>query len=139
MARARQARSGGGGSSGASGSAAVLRFRNRTLNTFRGTEANAYGDESDVGQPYLTGVPAALAETSQQAFDAATQRNQIIRSITCRVDAWADIITTDTIQDTTTGIYYLIENIEAVPGIGYYPAPKLLTLRVRSGVSISSD
>lgn len=144
MARARTA-SGGAGRAGApsvrpgGGPDAVLKFRNRVLLTFRGTQANAYGDESDVGTPYLTGVPAALAETSQTVFDAASQRQQTIRSITCIVPAWADIIDTDTLQDTFTGFYYMIESLEARPGIGYYPADKILTLRLRSGVSIGSD
>ena len=135
MARARKAR----GGSGASGSQTVLKFRNRLLNTYRGVSANAYGDLTDVGTLYLSGVPAALAETSQTYFDAATQRNQIIRAVTCRVDSWVDVITTDTIEDTTTGTWYLIEGIEAEPGIGYYPPFKILSLRVRSGVSIQSD
>lgn len=135
MARARQAR----GGSGASGAGAVLKFRNRLLNTYRGTIANAYGDLSDVGAPYLVGVPAALAETSQTYLDAATQRNQIVREIVCRVDAWVDIITTDTIEDTTTGVFYMVEGVKAEVGIGFYPAPKILTLRERSGVSIGSD
>lgn len=135
MARARQAR----GGSGASGADTVLKFRTRLLNTYRGTAANAYGDLSDVGIAYLTGVPAALAETSQTYFDQATQRNQIVREILCRVDAWVDIITTDTIEDTTTGIFYMIEGIKAEVGIGFYPAPKILTLRQRSGVSVGSD
>jgi hypothetical protein len=135
MARKRTAR----GGSGASGRDAVLRFRNRLINTYRGTQANAYGDLSDVGVTYLANIPAALAETSQTYFDAATQRQQIIREILCQVDAWVDIITTDTIQDVTSGTFYLIEGIKAQPGIGYYPAPKILTLRERSGVSIGSD
>lgn len=129
----------GSGGSGSSGGPAVLRFYNRQISTYRGTTASAYGDESNVGTVYLTGVQAALAETTQNTFDAATQRQQIIRAITCVVPAWADIITTDTIQDTSTGFYYLIESIEARPGIGYYPAQKILTLRMRSGVSIASD
>lgn len=135
MARPRRARGGGGGS----GATAVLKFRTRLLNTYRGLAANAYGDLTDVGVAYLAGVPAALAETSQTYFDAATQRNQIIREITCRVDAWVDIVTTDTIEDVTTGIFYLIEGIKAEPGIGFYPPVKILTLRERSGVSTTSD
>ena len=128
--------SGGGG--GASGAQAVLKFRTRRLSTFRGTEANYYGDESDVGIPYLTDIPAALAETQDVVFDAATQRQQIVRSITCVVPAWADIVTTDTLYDPSSGYYYMIESIQARPGIGYYPADNILTLRMRSGVSIGS-
>lgn len=122
-----------------SGAPAVLRFFNRRINTFRGVATNAWGDLDDVGTPYLTGVQAALAETSSVVFDAATQRQQIVRAIECTVPAWADIVTTDTLYDPASGLYYMIESIEAQPGIGYYPAFKVLTLRVRSGVSIASD
>jgi hypothetical protein len=146
MARSRTAAPGGsgsgelaGGGSGSSGTAAVLKFRNRAIVTYRGTAANPYGDLSDVGTVYLTGVPAALAETSETVFDAATQRQQTVRSITCVVPAWADVIDTDTIQDPFTGFFYMITSMQARPGIGYYPAEKVLTLRMRSGVSISSD
>jgi hypothetical protein len=127
------------GSGGAKGAPGVLRFWNRQISVFRGTTANAYGDETDVGTPYLTGVQAAIAETSQTLFDPATQRPQTVRSITCTVPAWAAIETTDTIYDPASGLYYMIEKVEAAPGIGFYPAPLVLTLRVRSGVAIASD
>ena len=117
----------------------ILAFWNRQISTFRGTIADEFGDLSDVGVPYLTNVPAALEETTDKVFDAATQRQQVIRSITCIVPAWADIIDSDTIQDSFTGFYYIIEVVEAVPGIGYYPAPKRFSLRMRSGISIASD
>ncbi|MEU8920300.1 hypothetical protein AB0D10_05090 [Kitasatospora sp. NPDC048545] len=127
------------GSGGASGTAGVLRFWNRTITIMRGTAINGYGDATDVGVPLYTGVPAALAETEQVAFDSASQRQQIIRSITCTVPNWADVRTTDTIRDETTGRYFMIENISERPGIGYYPPPKTLTLRARSGVTAGSD
>ena len=137
MARTRPSSSTSGRTT--SGVPGVLRIWNRQMNTFRGLTANAYGDLSDVGVPYLTGVQAALGETTDTVFDAATQRQQIIRSVTCTVPNWADVIDTDTLQDSFTGYYYLIEAIEAQPGIGYYPPPKILTLRMRSGVTIGSD
>ncbi|GAB2695932.1 hypothetical protein GCM10010442_11940 [Kitasatospora kifunensis] len=136
MARARSAR---GGSGGATGPTGVLRFWNRTITIMRGTSANPYGDQSDVGIPMYSGVQAAIAETEQTVFDAATQRQQIIRAVTCTVPAWVDVLTTDTLQDELTGYFYMIESIESEPGIGYYPPPKTLTLRMRSGVSIGSD
>jgi hypothetical protein len=148
MARARSAGSNGGGLAGAaalrggtgtSGTNVVLKFRNRAINTYRGVAANAYGDLSDVGTLYLTGVPAAIAETTDVVFDAATQRQQIIRTVTCVLSAWVDVIDTDTLEDPFTGFYYMITSLEARPGIGYYPADKILSLRLRSGVSISSD
>jgi hypothetical protein len=144
MARSRAGggrRGGVGGMAGRaqSGVPAVLKFRNRQISTYRGTVADAFGDLDDTGVPYLTGIPAAIAETTDVVFDQATQRPQNVRSITCVVPAWADIETTDTIQDPATGYFYLIESIQAKPGIGYFPAEKTLSLRMRSGVSIASD
>ena len=135
----------GGGARGAGGGGfgdpvkAVLKFRNRRINTFRGETVDEWGDIDNTGVPYLVGVQAAIAETQDTSFDAATQRQQIIRSVTCRVPAWADIVTTDTIQDPVTGLYYMIESVKAVPSIGYFPAEKELALRERSGVDITSD
>jgi hypothetical protein len=116
-----------------------LKFRIRRFDVYRGVAADEYGDLDDVGTLHLSGVPAALAETEDVVFDPATQRQQIVRSWTCTVPAWADIVVTDTIKDDFTGYFFMIESIREQPGIGYYPAPKILTLRMRSGVSISSD
>ncbi|RPE39747.1 hypothetical protein EDD90_2764 [Streptomyces sp. Ag109_O5-1] len=123
----------------ATGTDGVLRFRNRRITIMRGTRVNAYGDESDVGAPLYVGVQAALAETTQTSYDSASQRQQIIRGITCKVPAWVDVVTTDTIKDEATGLFYMIESIQAAPGPGYYPAEKILTLRARSGVGVTSD
>lgn len=135
MARARPTVSG----RAASGPPGVLKFWNRRITIMRGTTVNAWGDESDVGSPLYTGVQAALAETAQTVFDAATQRPQTIRTITCNVPAWVDVVDTDTIRDEATGFFYMIESIRLQPGIGAYPAPKVLILRMRSGVGVQSD
>jgi hypothetical protein len=105
----------------------------------RGTAVNEFGDANNVGTPLYTGIPAAIAETTDVVFDQATQRPQVIRSITCVVPNWADIIDTDTLFDPATGWYYVIESQEARPGPGYYPADKLLKLRMRSGVTIAGN
>lgn len=123
----------------ASGTAGVLKFANRRMTIMRGTQFSEYGDPDDVGAPLYTHVQAALAETTQTAYDAASQRPQIIRGITCTVPAWVDVVTTDTLMDEATGLYYMIENIQSQPGIGYYPPAKILTLRMRSGVGVQSD
>jgi hypothetical protein len=126
-------------SGGKIGSGALLKFRNRSLSTYRGTSFNEFGDASDVGAAYLTGIPAAIAETTDVVFDAATQRPQIIRTITCVVPNWADIDDSDTLYDPASGFFYEVERIEARPGPGYYPPDKLLGLRMRSGITIASD
>lgn len=116
-----------------------MKFMNRRINTYRGTAADAYGDLDDVGTPYLSGVQAALAETEQESFDPAAETRRTIRTITCVVPNWADINDNDTIEDPATGNFYMIESIQAQPGIGLYPPFKLLGLRARSGVSIATD
>ena len=125
-------RSGGGGTT-------ALKFMNRRIRTYRGTVADSLGDISDVGQPYLTDIPAAIAEITDTVFDAATMRESTIRSIKSIVPGWADIDAADTLQDEFTGFFYIVLSIEAEPGIGYYPPRKLLELKMRSGVSIQSD
>lgn len=134
MARPRPAVSGGG-----IGPKSPLRVMDRRITILRGTAVNPYGDESDVGTPYLTGVPASIAETSQRAFDPATQRPSIIRAIQGVIPGWAGVKTTDTLLDPATGNYYLIENVEAEPGFGLYPPRQILTLRQRSGVSVQGE
>ena len=144
MARTRTSR-GGPGRAGApsvpagAGANAALRFMNRRLSVLRGTSVDSLGDASDVGTPLYTGIPAALAEVNETVFDAATQRLSTIRDIKAVVPGWADIISSDTLQDPATGWYYIVLSIETEPGIGYYPPRKLLSLKERSGVSVASD
>ena len=136
MARPRPPVTGGGN---ASGPDAVLRFMNRRRTVLRGTTVNDWGDESDVGQPVYTDVPAAIAEVSQQSFDPATQRPQVIRVIKGAVPGWADIRETDTLTDPATGWFYLVTDIAQEPGLGYYPPRQLLTLKLRSGVTVEAE
>lgn len=144
MARTRTAK-GGAGNAGApsvpmgAGSGAVLKVRNRSITVMRGTAVNRFGDRSNVGTPLYTGIPAAIAEVTETVFDAATQRPQEIRSITCVVPNWADVQDSDTLQDEFTGYFYIVLGQEARPGIGVYPPDKLLSLKMRSGVTIASD
>lgn len=112
---------------------------NRRLDVLRGTTVNAYGDESDIGQPVYTGVPAAIAEVAEHVFDPATQRPQVIRQVKGAVPGWVDLRDTDTLHDPATGWFYLLDDIEDEPGIGYYPPRKLLTLRLRSGVTADGE
>jgi hypothetical protein len=121
---------------------AVLKVRNRLINVYRGTEIGPYGEETNVGTagpPAFANVPAAIAETSQEVFDPATQRPQTIRSVQAVLPAWAPVLETDTLEDVTTGYFYLVEDIHLRASIGYYPPDQLLTLRMRSGISAGSD
>ena len=90
----------------------MLELQNTTLSTFRGRAENAYGDQTDVGVPYLTGIPAALVETAKSSFDQASQTRRTIRTVECRVPVWADIDDDDTLMDERTGSYFMVESIE---------------------------
>lgn len=117
-----------------------MEIANTTITIMRGTAANAYGDLTDVGQPIYVGVPAAVNESSKVVFDPATQQPRTIRTSTAMVPGWADVLNSDTIKDERTGNYFMIQDIELQPTgpTGISPA-KLLTLRSRSGVNVSSD
>lgn len=109
-----------------------------TLSVLRGTEVNNWGDLTNVGTPLYTGVPAGLVESSKQVFDRATQRHQVVRTITCVVPECADILDTDTLIDESTGAAYMIESVTRQPTLGP-PPDKILVLRERTGVSVDSD
>jgi hypothetical protein len=86
------------------------------------------------------GVPAALVESSKQVWDPATQTPRTVRSSTCVVPGTTDVLTSDTIRDESTGNYYMIQDIELQPtGPTGITPNKILTLRWRSGVDVSSD
>lgn len=116
----------------------MMEFATTRLTVMRGTQANAYGDEADVGTPLYTDIPAGVVEQSKQVFDPATQQPRTIRMSKCIVPYWADILTSDTLQDQGNGDYYMIEDLQIQPSLGS-PPDKLLTLRWRSGVTPGSD
>jgi hypothetical protein len=115
-----------------------MELQNTTVSVLRGTEVNAYGDRTNVGQPVHTCIPAAIVESSKQVFDRASMRFQTIRTSSCVVPDWADILDTDTLIDETSGNAYMIESVTLQPTLGI-PPDKLLVLRWRSGVSVQSD
>jgi hypothetical protein len=118
----------------------MMELANTRLTIMRGTAANPYGDESDVGIPLHQHVPAAVNESSKVVFDPATQRPQTIRRSTAMVAGWVDVLSSDTIMDESTGNFYMIQDITLQPTgpTGITPT-KLLTLRWRSGVNVTSD
>lgn len=117
-----------------------MEMANTRLTIMRGTQANAYGDESDVGTVLYEHVPAGVVESSKQVFDPATQTPRTVRTSTAVVAGWADVLTSDTVMDESTGNYYMINDIQLQPTGPTGIAPdKLLTLRWRSGVTPGSD
>jgi len=115
-----------------------MELANTHLSVLRGTTVNDWGDKTNVGTPLYTGIPAGLVESSKQVFDRASQRFQTIRTSTCVVPEWADILDTDTLINESTGDAYMVESVELQPTLGC-PPDKILILRSRSGVSVDSD
>ena len=135
--RPRPARSAGAGSG--SGTSAVLKFRNRTMTIFRGTAIGYYGEEDDIGVVFATGIPAALAETSEVTEDRTEPTRRTVRTFTLVFDSWVDVTLDDTLQDESTGYFFEIQSMQERPGIGMYPPAKILTITMRSGISVASD
>lgn len=118
----------------------MMELANTTLTIMRGTQVDAYGSVSDVGAPIYTGIPAAINESSKTVFDPATQTPRTIRTSTCVVPGWVDVLDSDTLRDESTGSYYMIQDIERQPtGPTGITPNTLLTLRWRSGVTVGSD
>lgn len=118
----------------------MMELANTRLTIMRGTAANAYGDESDVGTPLYMGVPAAVNESSKTVFDPATQQPRTIRTSTAVVPGWTDVLLSDTLFDENSGSYYMVQDIARQPtGATGISPDLLLTLRSRSGVSTSTD
>jgi hypothetical protein len=118
----------------------MMELANTRLTIMRGTTVNAYGDESDVGSPIATGIPAAVTESSKQVWDPATQQPRTVRTSKCVVPGWVDVVNSDTLLDETTGNAFMIQDIQLQPtGPTGIPPAKILTLRGRSGVSVRSE
>jgi hypothetical protein len=115
-----------------------MELANTLLTVMRGTEANAYGDETDVGTVIYQNIPAGVVESSKTVFDPSTQQPRTIRISKCVVPYWADILTSDTLMDQGTGNFYMIVDLQIQPSLGV-PPDKILTLRWRSGVTAGSD
>ena len=128
-----------GNSGSGSGVAAILKFRNRPFTIFRGTQVGFYGEEDDIGVVFATGIPAALAETSEVTEDRTEPTRRTVRTFTCVFDSWVDVTLDDTLQDEATGYFFEIQSMQERPGIGMYPPAKILTITMRSGISVASD
>lgn len=139
MARPRPRPPKSAGSGSASGTGAVLLFRNRPFTIFRGTSVGFYGEEDDIGVVFATGIPAALAETSEVTQDRTEPTRRTVRTFTLVFDSWVDVTLDDTLQDESTGYFFEISSMMERPGIGMYPPQKILTITMRSGISVKSD
>lgn len=119
----------------------MLELATTSITIIRGTEVNELGDETDVGLTLYQHVPAGLVESGHQTFDRASSTRRTIRTITCVVPSWTDVDADDTIMDerATPPAYYMVESIVRQPSLIGSPANLILTLRARSGVSVTTD
>lgn len=96
-----------------------MEFPNTTITINRGTEANDYGDTSDVGIATYTKVPALLIETTVRAYDPSTQTPRTAHQALCVLPSWQDVLDTDTVLDETTGFAYMVESVVRQQNYGY--------------------
>lgn len=127
------------GSGSGSGTSSVLLFRSHPFTIFRGTTVGYYGEEDDTGVVFATGIKGALAETSEVTEDRTEPTRRTVRTFTLVFDSWVDITLDDTLMSELTGYYFEISSMQERPGIGMYPPDKLLTITMRSGISVKSD
>ena len=102
------------------------------VSVLRGTTTDQFGDQIPVTTPVATGIPAAIVESSRTVLDLATQTPRTVRTVTCVMPGWADVLGTDRLQDQTTGLTYFIETVETQPSLGY-PGDQVLGLRRVTG------
>lgn len=102
------------------------------VSVLRGTTTDDFGDLIDAATPVVTGVPAAIVESSKTVTDQATQTPRTVRTVTCVLPAWASVLNTDRLQDQSTGLTYFIESVETQPSLGY-PGDQVLGLRRVTG------
>lgn len=111
----------------------VAEAANTTVAILRGVSYDAYGDIQDATTEVTAGIPAILAETSRQVTDPSTQTPRTIRSATCKVPYWTQVLNTDQIRDQVTGNVYAIIDITKPPTLTHMPVggpvDLLLTLR----------
>jgi len=110
----------------------MLGLANASVSVLRGTDTDDFGDETDASTAVATGVPAAVVESSKVVLDQATQTPRTVRSLTCVMPSWADVLDTDRLQDQATGRIYIIESVERQPSLGY-PGDQVLTLKRDTG------
>ena len=101
------------------------------VSVLRGQDVDAYGDITDGTVPVYEGIPASIVESAHVTTDPATQQPRTIRTITCVMPQWADVLNTDRLQAADGTLYAVIE-VTAQPSLGY-PADKVVRLRRVTG------
>ena len=108
----------------------MLDLANCTVTIQRGTTVDAYGDVDDSLTPVYTGVPAAIVESAKTVTDPSSQTPRTIRTITCVMPSWADVLNTDTLRNEQNNQGYAVESVEAQPSLGYPPDTILILRRL---------
>jgi hypothetical protein len=81
------------------------------ISVLRGTDTDAFGDETDTGTVAASGIPASLVESARNAQEPVTGTPRIIRTHIGRVPPATDITETDRIKDETTNEIYIVVSV----------------------------
>jgi hypothetical protein len=96
----------------------VITPANTLVRILRGTELNYAGDEVDSDTPVYENVPAFITEMSRPSTNAADSMPRTVRRSVGKFDARADIRAQDRVEDPSTGMIYVVENVsKARPGM----------------------
>lgn len=86
---------------------------NCTVDILRGETTDAYADIVDVTTVVATAVTASIIERSRQTSTRDTGRPQVIRYITGRLRATADVQPGDRLRRTSDGAIYIVDSYSA--------------------------
>ncbi|WP_030917309.1 hypothetical protein [Streptomyces sp. NRRL B-24720] len=78
------------------------------ISVLRGTETDAFGDETDTNAVAVSGIPASLVESSRTAQEPVSGTPRIIRTHICRVPPATNVTENDRIKDETTNEIYIV-------------------------------
>lgn len=117
----------------------VAEVQNTTVTLLAGTAVNAFGDAVDAGVPQVQGVPACIIETSEKAWDPASQTPRTVRTIVCWLPYWSNPLAGfegQQILDEQRGDTYFIEDIVQPSTLIGAPTDIRLSLRRVSGPNV---
>lgn len=84
---------------------------NSLVRVFRGTELNYAGDEVDSDTPVYENVPAFITELARPSTNSSDSMPRTVRRSVGKFDARVDIRAEDRLEDQSTGMIFLVENV----------------------------
>jgi hypothetical protein len=103
-----------------------------TVTVYRGTNTDEYGDEQDNNTVAATGLAASIIEQTRFTQDPSSMTPRVVRYVTGRVYANADVRPGDRIHDERTGDSYILDSVTRSQHGAIQPDLRLELRRVTS-------